>query len=68
MPSGVRKRLCWFKEEDFDGNNIPPLKPKRLSSPVYCVELVMHFLSQTEAKGNVVPWDIGFLVAKLRWY
>jgi hypothetical protein len=42
--------LRWFKAEGYDEKNIPPLKPKRLGLPVYCVELDMHFLSQNEAE------------------
>jgi hypothetical protein len=46
LAGGIR----WFKAEEFDEENIPLLKPKQFGLPVYCVELDMHFLSQSEAE------------------
>lgn len=42
--------LRWFKEDDFIKNKIPPMVPKNIGLPVYCIELDMHFLSQNDAE------------------
>ena len=53
------KEIRWFKAEDFDPNNIPPLEIPN-AKPVYCVERKQHFRSTKEAEEKMRA--LGFLV------
>lgn len=54
------KGVRWFKAEDFDPNNIPPLEIPN-AKPVYCVEREQHFRSTIEAEEQMR--ELGFLVS-----
>lgn len=54
------KGIRWFKADDFDPNNIPPIEIPNAKA-VYCVERNQHFRSTVEAEEKMR--DLGFAVS-----
>ena len=54
------KGIRWFKAEDFDPNNIPPIEIPRAKA-VYCVERNQHFRSTVDAEEKMR--QLGFAVS-----
>ncbi|ERL99005.1 NUMOD1 domain-containing protein [Rhodobacteraceae bacterium HIMB11] len=53
------KGVRWFKADDFDANNIPPIEIPNAKA-VYCVERNQHFRSTVEAEEKMR--ELGFAV------